>query len=149
MGWLLRLWIFLRSRRVVVRGWSMAPALLPGDYLLVDTLAYRGRDPQRGEVVVVRDPHAPQRLLVKRVLALPGERVEENSDGLVGVFPPDASTSSPGGRTWTLGKGEYFLLGDRETFSRDSRVFGPVRREAILGRVWLVYWPLKRWKRLD
>lgn len=142
------LWAFLRARRVVVRGWSMAPTLLPGDFLLVDTLAYHSHAPQRGDVVLARDPYAPHRLLVKRVVALPGETVSEDADGLVHVSeqgPPPTPTGRP---LLRLGEGEYFLVGDVEALSRDSRSFGPVRREGILGRAWLIYWPPGRWKRL-
>ncbi|MCS7206777.1 MAG: signal peptidase I [Dehalococcoidia bacterium] len=148
LGGMRRLLAFLRARRVVVRGWSMAPTLLPGDYLLVDTSAYRSAPPQRGDIVVVRDPHHPHRLLVKRVVALPGEKVEEAGEGVLRPAEDGNGGAAPGPRSWTLGEGEYFLRGDGEPFSRDSRVFGPVRREAILGRAWLVYWPLHRWQRL-
>lgn len=147
--WISCLRAFLHARRVMVQGWSMAPTLLPGDYLLIDTLAYRLRAPQRGEVVLVQDPDVPQRLLVKRVLALPGDTVEEDTDGLVRVtVEGNPSITTAGRHIWKLGEGEYFLVGDGEAFSRDSRAFGPVRLEAIVGRVWLVYWPPSRWKRL-
>lgn len=139
---------FLRARRVVVRGWSMAPTLLPGDYLLVDTMAYHSHTPQRGDVVLARDPHAPHRLLVKRVVALPGETVAEDADGLVRISEGEAPPTRTYSPLWRLEEGEYFLVGDGEALSRDSRSFGPVRREGILGRAWLVYWPPGRWKRL-
>ena len=145
---MLTLRAFLRARRVVVRGWSMAPILLPGDYLLVDTMAYRSSAPQRGDVVLVRDPYTPHRLLVKRVVALPGETVTEDADGLVHVVGGGSPTTRTDRPLWRLGEGEYFLVGDGEALSRDSRSFGPVRRDGILGRVWLVYWPPGRWKRL-
>jgi|FaiFalDrversion2_1042247.scaffolds.fasta_scaffold01228_3 signal peptidase I len=141
MGWT----AFLRAHRVVIRGGSMAPALLPGDRLLVDPAAYRAREPRRGDIVLLRDPHERRRLLVKRVIALPGETVWEDDEGLVSVGAPGVL---PVRRTWTLGVGEYFVVGDREGVSRDSRVFGPVGREALLGRAWLIYWPPHRWRRL-
>ncbi|GBD11320.1 Signal peptidase I V [bacterium HR23] len=139
---------FLSARRVVVRGWSMAPTLLPGDYLLVDTSAYRSHPPRRGEVVLARDPQDPHRLLLKRVAGVPGDYLGQDADGLVhrlegGVPPP-----TPLVRTWRMGEGEYFLVGEADAFSQDSRTFGPVPRETILGRAWLVYWPPHRWRRL-
>jgi inner membrane protease subunit 1 len=100
----------LPFRRVVVDDWSMSPALLPGDRLLVATWLR----PRVGGIVVARDPAAGRRLLVKRVAA-----VEEED-------------------------GAYHLRGDSTADSRDSRVFGPVPRRLIVGRVVWRYGPPRR-----
>ena len=110
-------WAFLRYRpsRVAIEGPSMAPTLLPGDWVLVVTpRSYRAR-----EIVVVEHPGRPGYEMVKRVIAVPGDTV--------------------GGRV--LGQDEYWIEGDFEQASSDSRRFGPVTTEELKAKVVLVYWP--------
>ncbi|MGI0156831.1 MAG: S26 family signal peptidase, partial [Thermoplasmata archaeon] len=95
---------------------SMAPALAPGDRLFVDPLAYVARPPERGDVVVVRDPEMPVRFLVKRVGAVGGE------------IPPGGTAPLPPDSLW--------LEGDWGTVSRDSRRFGAVPVAAVVGLAW-------------
>jgi nickel-type superoxide dismutase maturation protease len=114
---------FLTARRAVVRGTSMFPTLAPGEYVLFDRLAYRRAPPRRGDVVLATDPREPRRRIIKRVAAAPGETVTVDA------------------RTWTLGEGEWLLLGDAPEQSTDSRDFGPVGRASIQARAWFVYWP--------
>ena len=98
-----RMFPFTRFR---VEDESMRPALEPGDYVLVNRWAYRFQPPKRGDLVVVRDPEASERFLVKRV--------------------SDAT-----------GPTEVQLAGDNRIASRDSRAFGPVPLERIVGKVWI------------
>jgi len=107
----------LRSRRVVVRDESMLPNLRPGDRLLVDPAAYREKPPRYGDLVVLRDPEAPDRLLVKRV----------------GMLATDHSA-----------RGQVYVLGDNPPLSRDSRAFGAVPVSALVGRVYRCYFPAAR-----
>lgn len=116
---------FLLARRVTVRGWSMAPALLPGERLLVDRLAYARDRPRAGDVVLVAHPLRGDLRLVKRLAGVPGQAV---------------------GGGGVLARGEYWVLGDNTDESTDSREFGPVRRSDLLGRAWLRYWPTERWR---
>ena len=109
----------LRRARVV--GDSMVPVLREGQGVLVATWAYRLRAPARGEVAVVRHPHAPLRL-VKRIAAVPGDEV--------------------GSRT--LGPDEYWVLGDRAAASTDSRAWGALPRSHLVGPVLASYRPLRR-----
>ena len=109
----------LRPFRVLVAGESMAPALLPGDQLLV----VRARRVRRGHVVVVRPPGSGVEM-IKRVAGVPGERVELGPSG-----------------AWTLGPDEYLVLGDNRSRSTDARSFGPVPASAIAGRAVLRLWP--------
>jgi nickel-type superoxide dismutase maturation protease len=109
--------------RVEVRGSSMLPSLSPGDWALaVAATRYR-----RGDVVVVRDPGRPGLEMVKRLVGLPGDL-------------------GPGGEV--LGPDEFWVEGDHPEASTDSRSFGPVRREHLMARVRLVYWPFQRRRRL-
>ena len=112
--------------RVSVKGLSMAPTLLPGDHLLVRP----ARQLRRRDLVVVRDPHAPGRWVVKRVVALPGESVTVD------------------GRTLDAGDG-IVLLGDNLTQSTDSRAYGAVALGDVHGRVWYRYAPAARAGRLS
>jgi phage repressor protein C with HTH and peptisase S24 domain len=100
----------------------MVPTLLPGDW----GLAVSGRRPRRGDVMVVEHPGRPGYEMVKRLTAMPG--------GSVGERALDAD--------------EYWVEGDREDASSDSRHFGPVRREHLKARVLLVYWPKERRRRV-
>jgi nickel-type superoxide dismutase maturation protease len=109
--------------RVEVRGSSMLPSLSPGDWALA-VVATRYR---RGEVVVVRHPCRPGFEMVKRLVGLPGDL-------------------GPGGEV--LGPDEFWVEGDHPEASTDSRSFGPVRREHLMARVRLVYWPFQRRRRL-
>jgi signal peptidase I len=104
----------------------MRPALEPGDRLLVDPEAYRRAGPSRGDIVVLTDPERPDRLLVKRVVALPGE----TDTGAGAVLP-----------------GQVIVRGDFPS-SRDSRAFGPVPIDRIRGRAWFRYYPSSRRGRL-
>lgn len=132
----------------------MAPTLLPEERVLVDRLAYRRENPQRGDVVLASHPQDKKRLLLKRVAALPGEQVRLTKEGTVindtDLYAMDISVRGgyPPGATWQLGAQEYFLLGDSADLSTDSRAFGAVRREAIRGKAWLVYWPPSRRRRV-
>jgi nickel-type superoxide dismutase maturation protease len=109
-------WRRFTSERVEVHEGSMRPILVPGDRLLVDTQAYRGRAPSTGEIVLLEDPESPGRSLVKRVAQAP--------------------PGTPEGMLW--------VLGDDEIGSRDSRQFGPVPTEIVRGRVYFRYAPRSR-----
>lgn len=137
---------FLLARRALVRGWSMYPTLAPGERVLFDRLAYRRRRPQRGDVVLAIHPAQPSIRIVKRVAALPGQRVAVREGGLWvdGQLCGEAVPEAEDGNEWSLGEDEYFLLGDAPGLSTDARHFGPVRRRQILARAWLVYWPPAR-----
>ena len=146
----------LTSERYVVRGESMRPALEPGDHLLVGRATFDDSDNSRGGVVVVLDPHDNARRSLKRIVGLPGEQVRF-LDGV--LFLNGARTEEPylaglpstlglGDRTWDLGASEYFVLGDTRHRSTDSRDYGPVSTELMVGKVWLRYWPPHRWGRV-
>lgn len=139
-----------------VKGASMEPNFTDHEYLIIDEITYRVRQPKRGEVVVFRYPLNPRDYFIKRIIGLPGEQVQI-SDGrvlvtTVGQSAPAAldepylSTGMKvdGVKTVRLGDGEFFLMGDNRAESLDSRYFGAVSRRFITGRVFLRGWPLHK-----
>jgi len=142
-----------------VKGASMEPNFYDHEYLIIDELSYRLADPDRGDIVVFRYPKDPSQYFIKRIIGLPGERVVV-SDGSVAISRDGAEPVkiaepylTPGIVTElairgygdvTLGEDEYFLLGDNREQSLDSRVFGPVGRDFIIGKTWLRGWPIDR-----
>lgn len=140
----------------VVTGPSMKPNFQDGDYLIIDELSYHLREPVRGEVVVLRYPNDPSQFFIKRVIALPGERIvirenrveifnAEHQNGLVldePYLPKDNVTF--GSVDLTLGESEYYVLGDNRLSSSDSRVWGKLPRRDIIGRVYLRAFPLNK-----
>ena len=139
----------------VVTGDSMRPNFHNGNYLIIDELTYRFRSPDRGEVVVLRFPNDPSQFFIKRLIGLPGERVvidngrvtvfnEDNPNGLLleeGYLPNQNITFVNVDRT--LGETEYFVMGDNRLSSSDSRIWGPLPREDIVGRVYIRVFPVK------
>lgn len=133
---------FLLARRVHVRGWSMYPALAPGEHVLFDRLAYRLERPRRGDVVLSSHPARARGRIVKRIVGLPGERIVYRDGRLwVNGEPVSEAVEETTSGEWALGDDQYLLLGDAPDLSTDGRHFGPVSRRAIQARAWLVYWP--------
>ena len=133
---------------------SMETTLLPDQYVLVDKITPRFNDYGRGDVVVFEPPagyRGDGTPFIKRVIGLPGDRIEIR-DGAVYVndvkldepyVASDARTEASGdASSWVIGTGDLFVLGDNRENSSDSRVFGPIRRDSVVGRAWLRYWPL-------
>jgi len=127
---------------------SMVPEIDPRDRLLVNRLAYRFADPERGDIVAIEGSSASSdRPLVKRVIGLPGEVVRASrGELLVDGRPVDERWLAPGTETSafdpvTVPEDSVFVLGDNRSESSDSRVFGPVPLDALVGRVEFVYWP--------
>jgi signal peptidase I len=128
------------------------------DRVIANRLAYRFRDPRRGDIIVF---HAPPKALkvcqpaegtvfVKRLIGLPGETVRSR-DGHIWIdgrrlVEPYLDRDLLGGTsgTWHVPKGHYFMLGDNRADSCDSRDWGPVARSALIGPVLLTYWPPQR-----
>ena len=135
-----------------VKGQSMEPSFENGDYLIIDEISYQFRNPQRGEVVVFKYPHDPSQRYIKRIIGLPGETVEIK-DGKVVIYNQsgeqileeaeylNSSVYTPGDTSLTLGEEEYFVLGDNRVASLDSRRWGPLSENEIIGQVFLRAWP--------
>lgn len=142
-----------------VNGQSMVPNFQSGEYVLTDKVSYRFRNPERGEVIVFHAPEAAQCPkgtgcdFIKRVLALPGETVAVANDSIIvnGVpldesYIPENFETLAGeftrGRTITLGPDEYMAIGDNRPYSSDSRAWGPITKDDIVGRAFFRYWPV-------
>jgi len=128
----------------------MEPNFENGDYLIVDEITYRFKKPERGEIIVFKLPQRQR--LIKRIIGLPGETIEISGGKIKiinskGEFILDekkylSSTDSFGELKISLKENEYFVLGDNRLHSLDSRIFGPVKKDQIVGRVILRLWPL-------
>ncbi len=129
---------------------SMLPVLQPGDRLMVVKAAYWFSDPARGNVIIISDDFQPEEgALVKRVIGLPGETIECKG-GVVYIDGKPIEEPYVQGTTHDFSatevpQGFYFVMGDNRQGSSDSRVFGPVPRQDIIGRVCFRYWPLSTW----
>ena len=128
----------LCSKWVRIRGDSMVPSLSDGAWVRVDRWVYRRTVPRRFDVVLMEHPKRDGFWEVKRVVGLPGERVELIRGALrINGSKPDDVVSVPDtvDYQWQLQAGQYVVLGDNRLFSTDSRVFGPVTSRHIVGRV--------------
>jgi signal peptidase I len=132
-----------------VEGQSMEPNLHSNQRLVVEKLSYRFHGPQRFDVVVLKVASQGDELLIKRVIGLPGETVEIQ-DGRVHVNgtpldEPFLVTDTRAGRhsRVVVPPLHVFVLGDNRNHSNDSRSFGPVPIDNIVGRAWISYWPLQ------
>lgn len=143
----------------VVTGDSMRPNFHDGDYLIIDEMTYRFfHEPSRGEVVVLRFPNDPSQFFIKRLIGLPEDRVVIE-DGSVTVFNKDYPNGfllkenylpkngvTVGRVDAKLGPDQYFVLGDNRSSSSDSRVWGPLQRKDIVGRVYLRIFPVRQFQ---
>lgn len=138
----------------LVDGRSMDPTFATGDYLIVDKLSYEIGEPERNTVVVFKATEAgyPNRNFIKRIIGLPGDTVvlegttvkiinEANPNGFM-VDQSYITYTSTSSATKTLGKDEYFVMGDNRLESYDSRFWGPLKKEHILGKPLLRLFPL-------
>ena len=137
----------------VVEGSSMEVGLHDGQRLIVVKAAYWFDEPQRGDVVIFTHPLDPERTLVKRVIGLPGEWIEiKNSTVYVDGSPLDEpyvkGTTSAFSRM-QIPDNYCFVMGDNRQSSSDSRSWGPLPEENIIGRAWLLYWPLEDWHLIE
>lgn len=135
----------------VVSGASMEPSFYNGNYLLVDELTYRFRSPERGEVIVFKYPGDHKSFYIKRIIGLPGEKIVLEK-GKISVYKDGekktldeiylSSKYTSGAFEITLSNNEYFVMGDNRNFSFDSRSWGPLNRDDMIGVVRLRLWPV-------
>lgn len=130
---------------------SMEPTLLPSDRIIVNRFTYHYTAPARGDIVVFTYPKDPARTFVKRVIALAGETVELRGnqvyiDGKLINEPYLKAGDYPPYGPETVPKGKFLVLGDNRRQSADSREWGLLSRDSLIGKAWFIYYPLNRWK---
>lgn len=144
-----------------VKGASMEPTFHDHQYLLIDEISYRFSDPQRGDIVVFRYPNDPSQFFIKRIIGLPGEKLEirNNNITVFNIKYPDGaileesyldkSVTTTGDISVQLSNNEYYLLGDNRNSSLDSRFFGSVQKKLLVGRTWIRVWPFNKFQQFN
>ena len=139
---------------VHVEGLSMYATLDNNDYLIANKIDYRLHSPQRGDIIILRPPADNSKDFIKRVIALPGEKllirdskIYINGHKLDEPYLPEFWTTfnnwpNDGTDGKVMRPNEYFVMGDNRNRSQDSRIFGPISRDRIDGRAWFRIWPL-------
>jgi signal peptidase I len=136
----------------IVSGSSMFPTFEDKNYLIVDEISYKFNEPDRNDVIIFRYPKDPKKYFIKRIIGLPNETVDvedgtititstEHESGLV-LEEPYVEKQADGETHFELKDDEYFVMGDNRNASSDSRYWGALPRENIVGRAWLRLWPL-------
>lgn len=143
----------LVAKPFIVSGTSMFPTFDTWHYLIIDQLSYRFNAPERGDVIVFRFPQNPSRFFIKRIIGLPNETVSltgtsvtiinsDNPEGFLIDEPyVDAVNNKTSELVMILGDNEYFVMGDNRKASADSRYWGPLEYERIIGRAYIRLFP--------
>jgi signal peptidase I len=136
---------------VRVEGTSMLPVLEDQDRLFVNKIAYRVGDIHAGDVVVFQYPRDHEKSYIKRVIALPGDRLRidqgqvfVNGKAIEEKYVPPRYADDKSVAEMVLQANQYYVLGDHRSISSDSREFGPVDRDLIYGKAVFVYWPMEQ-----
>ena len=141
-----------------VKGASMEPTYADHEYLIIDELSYYLRSPERGEVVVFKYPRNPRQYYIKRIVGLPGDTIFIKDKKVIikdgekemmvldetSYLDPSVPTNSFNYSEVTLDENEFFVMGDNRTASYDSRHFGPIENDAIVGRALIRVLPFDR-----
>jgi signal peptidase I len=139
------------SERIRVESISMQPNLYAGDFVIVNKLAYKLGEPQRGDIIVFRYPPDPdQTPYIKRVIGLPGDQIHI-AEGKVYIngkpfAEPYLEASTNRGGDWSVAENSLFVMGDNRNNSSDSRAWGLVPFENIIGKAVVIYWPPENWR---
>jgi signal peptidase I len=150
----LALVIFLIFQTVVqnfiIKEQCMEPGFHEGERLLVNKVAYHFGEPRRGDVIILRPPSSPKEVFIKRIIALPGDTVEvkEGAVYVNGTKLNEPYLKEPMDYTLPerkIPENEYFVLGDNRNIANDSHRGWTLPRKDIIGRAWLILWPLKDW----
>lgn len=132
----------------------MFPNFHDKEYVLTNLITLRFEDPKRGDVLVFKAPNSPEKDFIKRLIGTPGDRIllQDGSFYINGKKLDESLYLSPEVRTYggsflkegeeiTIPEGSYFLVGDNRQYSSDSREWGFVKKEEIIGKSFFVYWP--------
>lgn len=139
-----------------VKGASMEPNFHDKDYLIINEFTYRVSAPQRGDIVIFKNPRNTKEFFIKRIIGLPNEKIKiyDNKIFLYNDGYPDGAIieeiylpeggDTRGNEIVELKENEYYVLGDNRNHSLDSRVFGSINKNLIIGKVWVRGWPLDK-----
>jgi len=141
------------SARIRVDGYSMEPTLHNGEFVIVNKMAYRLGNPQHGDVIVFHYPRDPEQEYIKRIVGLPGDRVQVR-DGQVYVNDqlinePYIAAAPKYQSEWSVPENALFVLGDNRNNSSDSHNWGPVPMEYVVGKALFIYWPPEAWGTIE
>jgi len=138
----------------VVYGASMSPTFENGDYLIIDQVSYKFKEPRRLDVIIFKYPNDTSKFFIKRIIGLPNETVEifgsdvfiKNSENPDGFKLGEAYIQNSGNNNLirTLGESEYFVMGDNRPASSDSRMWGNLDKKFIVGKTFLQLLPITR-----
>jgi len=154
----LTLIIFLVIRFAIqsyrVSGTSMVPNLQNNEYVVVNKMAYLFHPPERGDVIVFHYPLDTTKDFIKRVIGIPGDTISYDSttvtvDGTVLKEPYISQAANSEGKTLVVPQNDYFVLGDNRPVSDDSRTWGFVPKDDLVGKAVLVYWPFNNWELIN
>lgn len=137
----------------IVSGASMEDTFHGGEYLIVDQVSYYFEEPQRGDVIIFRYPRDPSKFFIKRIIGIPGDTLsidgnvvsitnEEHPDGMILDEPYVAQMQPNAQIEERLREGEYFVMGDNRDASSDSRMWGILTRDKIVGKAFLRLFPV-------
>lgn len=135
----------------IVSGESMYPTFDSGEYLIVDQLSYKLNDPKRGDVIIFKYPNNPSKFFIKRIIAIPGDTLEllgsdvyvtDASGARTKLDEPYVTMHRDSLLTTTLSDNEYFVMGDNRLASLDSRTWGPLSGEHIVGKAFVRLLPV-------
>lgn len=136
-----------------VSGNSMVPTFESGDYLITEKVTYRFSMPQKGDIIVLKNPRDESEDFIKRIVAIPGDTIKivndqvfVNDNPLKEEYLPAGTSTQAGsflieGSPVKTGPNQYFVLGDNRDHSSDSREWGSITKEEIVGRALFRYWP--------
>jgi signal peptidase I len=141
------------SARIRIESVSMEPTLYAGNFVVVNKLAYQFAEPSRGDIIVFHYPPNPEQdPYIKRVIGLPGDNVivKEGEVLINGVRIAEPYLESPTrqGGEWIIPSDSLFVMGDNRNNSSDSRSWGMVPVENVIGKALVVYWPPNKWELL-
>ncbi|MEJ2265870.1 MAG: signal peptidase I [Anaerolineales bacterium] len=137
------------SARIRVDSYSMEPTLYKGDFVIVNKISYKLGSPGRGDVIVFHFPPNPEEQYIKRVIGLPGDQIHI-ADGRVYIngemlAEPYLHVSTNRGGDWKVPTDSLFVMGDNRNNSSDSRSWGMVPFDNIVGKAMIIYWPPDQW----
>ncbi len=155
MAIMVMIYLFVMSPQEI-KGASMEPSFVNGEYILTNKILFKLRDPERGDVVIFKSPSNPEIDYIKRIIGLPADTVSLKNNV---IYVNDTKVEEPylaagisifGGsylrenQEVIIPEGKYFVMGDNRPHSADSREFGPIPKEDFIGKAFLRYWPFTK-----